>query len=225
MRQSDKNPAGDGGVFSCPRNGNSRLLRKIAIHHKYITIIASIASGTNPLSRLPRFVQALLCVIGGLIAAGVLHSLVVLGFFACCVLPLFPPVSRCEVARTASPLPGLDAVLFETNGGATTSFGYDVYVVTAGHLVQRSDRPVASVYGAHPSRFAPGVNLRWHDADLLIAEYLHAYSVEQPKPTVRIGNRTVRIELRDGIDVTSTPTGSMERNLRLQSSEVSCSIK
>jgi hypothetical protein len=38
-------------------------------------------------------------------------------------------VSRDEVARVASPDGRVEAVLIETNGGATTSFGYEVHVV------------------------------------------------------------------------------------------------
>ena len=44
---------------------------------------------------------------------------IVLALLAGCGL-----VSRDEVARVASPYGGVEAVLIETNGGATTSFGY-----------------------------------------------------------------------------------------------------
>jgi hypothetical protein len=41
-------------------------------------------------------------------------------------------VSRDEVARVAAPGGQVEAVLVETNGGATTSFGYEVHVVERG---------------------------------------------------------------------------------------------
>jgi hypothetical protein len=43
-----------------------------------------------------------------------------------------PRVSSYEVGRTASPNGSLEAILTETNGGATTSFGYEVSVGTKG---------------------------------------------------------------------------------------------
>ena len=42
-------------------------------------------------------------------------------------------VSRDEVAVVASPDRPLEAVLIETNGGATTSFGYEIWVREKGH--------------------------------------------------------------------------------------------
>ena len=37
-----------------------------------------------------------------------------------------------EVARVLHPQANVDAVLVETNGGATTSFGYEVFVLSRG---------------------------------------------------------------------------------------------
>ena len=42
-----------------------------------------------------------------------------------------------EVSRVSSPDGKVDAVLVETNGGATTSFGYRVFIATPGEKVDR----------------------------------------------------------------------------------------
>jgi hypothetical protein len=53
--------------------------------------------------------------------------------------------NRLGSARVASPDGRVEAVLVETSGGATTSFGYEVHVVEKGRPA--GDR-VAWVYGA-----------------------------------------------------------------------------
>ncbi len=53
-----------------------------------------------------------------------------------------------EVARASNSNANVDAVLVETNGGATTSFGYEVFVLPRGQKPKRSDHVVASLYGA-----------------------------------------------------------------------------
>jgi hypothetical protein len=59
----------------------------------------------------------------------------------------FAGVSRDEVARVTSPDGTVDAVLVEVNGGATTSFGYQVFLVQRGG--KRSDpSEVAELYEA-----------------------------------------------------------------------------
>ena len=67
--------------------------------------------------------------------------------------------SKDEVARVVSPSGNIDAVLFETNGGATISFGYEVYVVE--HGTQPSGSPVVLLYGAARNQHAYGANLSW----------------------------------------------------------------
>jgi hypothetical protein len=54
------------------------------------------------------------------------YSVALLPMITACLLM---GASRDEVARASSSAGDLDAVLVETNGGATTSFGYFVYVV------------------------------------------------------------------------------------------------
>jgi len=52
-----------------------------------------------------------------------------------------------EVGRTTSPSGNVDAVLVEGSGGATTSYGYEVFVVPAGKSTWLQKK-VAFLYGA-----------------------------------------------------------------------------
>jgi hypothetical protein len=79
-----------------------------------------------------------------------------------------------EVARVPHPNANVDAVLVETNGGATTSFGYEVFIFPRGQKPRRSDHAVVSLYGAGRSDHAYGANLRWAPNDTLVVEYLDA---------------------------------------------------
>jgi len=121
-------------------------------------------------------------------------------------------VSRDEVARSHSPAGGVDAVLMETNGGATTSFGYEVYLVPAGEAARRGTR-VASLYAAMRNENAYGANLRWADANTLVVEYLQARSAELTRRHLRIGGRRVRTILRAGVRDPNAPGGGMLYNL------------
>jgi hypothetical protein len=121
--------------------------------------------------------------------------------------------SEDEVARLAAPSGDVEAVIVETNGGATTSFGYGVYVV------ERRDRPssssqVASFYGAHRSDTAYGVNLRWESNDTLAVEYLGAKSANLLRPVVRAARRPIAVSLRSGVQDNDAPSGGMLFNLR-----------
>ena len=127
------------------------------------------------------------------------------------LLGCFGPSSD-EVARARSPGGSLEAVVIETNGGATTSFGYEIYVVPAGSAV-RKGRRVASLYGAVRNQHAYGVNLRWLTPDSLNVEYLRAKSakLEGPFP-FELANQSVSVGLAEGVDDPSAPSGGMLYN-------------
>lgn len=140
-----------------------------------------------------------------------------LAYLGLCLVPiaalwtLLPGgTSRTEVARLASPDGSLEAVLIETNGGATTSFGYLIYVVPAGET--RSRQEAASLYAAKRSGCAYGVNLRWAAPDRLVAEYYDAKLAEIAED--RPDQRHVSVELRPGINDPNAPCGGMEYNIR-----------
>ena len=138
-----------------------------------------------------------------------------LGLFIAGCLDLGSP-SRDEVARVASPSGQAEAVLIERNGGATTSFGYQVYLVRRGQQFQKGQQ-VATLYGAFRNDNAYGVNLRWRDEQTLALEFLGTRSLDISRPVVRIGNNEVRITSHGGVSDPSAPAGGMLYNLSRKS--------
>lgn len=106
----------------------------------------------------------------------------------------------------------LDAVLVEVNGGATTSFGYDIHVVARGDSA--GGRPVASLYGAARSDSAYGANLRWGDERTLAVEFFSAREVTRHVSSIEVADRTVRVALRSGVSDPTAPPGGMLYNLQ-----------
>jgi hypothetical protein len=131
--------------------------------------------------------------------------LITLTVFAGCGL-----VSRHEVVRVLSPDGRIVAVLVETNGGATTSFGYEVRVL--GKDSYRGEE-VAWLYGAARSNSAAGANLRWAKDNELLVEYLRAREERLEKSIVHVAGRDVRIALRNGVTDAAAPAGGMLYNL------------
>ena len=105
--------------------------------------------------------------------------------------------ARDEVARVSSPSRRVEAVLIQTNGGATTSFGYEVHVVEPGRKASRG-REVAYLYGATRSATASGANLKWLSANELIVEYESARITRLQQPSVDIAGQRIRVLLRPG---------------------------
>jgi len=134
-------------------------------------------------------------------------TLVFVGLTAGCFL-----TSEDEVARVTSPSGRLDAVLVETNGGATTSFGYYAYVVTHGEKYRLRPR-VADLYGAGRSHQASGANLRWEGSRQLIIEYLTARQEHLDRRLAVVGSDTISVSLRSGVIDTTAPGGGMLYNL------------
>lgn len=122
-------------------------------------------------------------------------------------------VSHDEVARATSPDGLIDAVLVETNGGATTSFGYEIHVVPSGGGPSASSE-AAFLYGAVRSPQAYGANLRWAAPTSLAVEYLSARSAELKRPPAIVAGREIVVHLVDGVSDPSAPPGGMLYNLR-----------
>ena len=138
---------------------------------------------------------------GGLLLLGVA---VIVVFYI-----LFSP-RRDEVYRVASPSGDFVATVIEINGGATTSFGYEVRITRKGFSVGSTE--VASLYDAVRSDRAYGVNLRWVSDQELHVEYQTAQSAEV-LPS-RILAPSVHVVLEPGISDPSAPPGGMLYNLQ-----------
>lgn len=128
-----------------------------------------------------------------------------------CFFPDFD-VSRDEVSRVVSPSGRIDAVLVEINGGATTSFGYNVFLVTAGGKFSDGIE-VASLYGATRNDSAYGANLKWDGAQKLVVEYFRAKDEPSFKNTANIAGEQFQVSLRSGVKDPNAPAGGMLYNL------------
>lgn len=117
-----------------------------------------------------------------------------------------PLVSRDEVARIASPDGRVEAVLVETNGGATTSFGYEVHVVGKG--LPAGNR-VAWLYRARRNANAYGAKLRWAGENQLVTEFLEAREQVLEQSSARVWGRNIEVSLRSGVDDPGALAGAM----------------
>ena len=120
-------------------------------------------------------------------------------------------VSHDEVARVWSPNGEVAATLFEENGGATTSFGYEVEL---GSKNGSERKLVAQVYGAQRNEEAYGANLRWVDNNILVIECLKTKTPSTINSPVNFDNQKVEVILRTGIEDKEAPPGGMKFNMR-----------
>lgn len=129
--------------------------------------------------------------------------------FGFCLL-LDACVSRVEVARVVSADGGLVATVTETNGGATTDFGYAVEVRR--NWPVGWSRRVADFYGATRNDCAYGVNVRWIDNGSLSIEYQQAKDADVVD-RIHVLGRPVRVVVRSGVNDPAAPCGGVAYNL------------
>jgi hypothetical protein len=108
-------------------------------------------------------------------------------------------VSNEEIARVRSPSNDLDAVVLETNGGATTAFGYRVHVVPAGRSAFWGAQ-VASLESVATCAGARGVAPHWAAADRLDLEYRAARSAHLGSPSLTMKGHTLTVRLAPDTD-------------------------
>jgi hypothetical protein len=108
----------------------------------------------------------------------------------------------------------MEAVLTETNGGGTTSFGYEVSV---GEKGAKRFTDVATLYGALRNEQAYGVNLRWIGEYVLSIQYFRARAVRNVSKSVTIGGQQIKIDLESGVNDPTAPSGGMHYNQTEQS--------
>lgn len=157
---------------------------------------------------MPRPLKWILWVVGTLVSLAAGAVLLIAWLFS----GLVGEPSKDEVARVVSPSGNIDAVLFETNGGATTSFGYEVYVVE--HGAQPSGSSAVSLYGAVRNHRAYGANLSWPSSNSLAVEYLSAESANVNTDTQSVGMQAIHVVLREGVTDNAALPGGMLYNLR-----------
>jgi hypothetical protein len=118
-----------------------------------------------------------------------------------------------EVKRVSNEAGDIDAVLVETNGGATTSFGYEIFLLPRGEKAERGHE-IASLYGAARNEMAYGLNLRWEAQNRLAVEFLESRRVMAPAGPVRVSGQEVTVELKAGVSDPNAPPGGMLQNLQ-----------
>jgi hypothetical protein len=119
-----------------------------------------------------------------------------------------------EVARAVSPNGAFAAVLTESNGGATTSFGYNVSV---GSATTTKPTRVASLYGAVRNSQAYGVDLHWTNEHTLHIQYCKAEAVSNVLTSANIDGQHIEIVLDSGVEDSKAPPGGMLFNLQKHS--------
>lgn len=122
-----------------------------------------------------------------------------------------------EVARVPSPDGVLEAVVVRLNCGATTNYGYSVYLVAKGRIVaERVDWPVIkrtrvafidnaskeSSISSEKYAWAHGLDVHWLAMDQVAIEYSSARK-STVEPTFVADDRTVHIEIHEGIEYPS----------------------
>ena len=122
-------------------------------------------------------------------------------------------VSIDEVNRVNSPNNKFVAILYETNGGATTSFGYEVYVKKKTET-DRSKKLVATLYGAVRSQSAYGVNLVWKSNKNLSIEYYKAKTINKVNNILNFNDDQISINVNNNIIDTLASAGGMLYNLK-----------
>jgi hypothetical protein len=120
-----------------------------------------------------------------------------------------PDASGNEVARVISPDGLVDAVLTESNGGATTSFGY---VVALAPRDGSQRHHVADLYGATRSPQAYGVNLRWASADHLDIDFFSSKTPPTLYSPVTVSGKRITVTLHSGVIDSEAPPGGMLHN-------------
>jgi len=145
-----------------------------------------------------------------------LQTIAILSFaalFCLFVMYLVFAPSEDEVARVPSPDKKFEAVLTEINGGATTSFGYSIYIVKRGQSTFWH-KSVAYLYGAIRNNNAYGINLKWNNPGELAIEYLKAQSADLIKSNIEIDSSVVKVFLKSDVTDESAPPGGMLYNLK-----------
>jgi hypothetical protein len=115
------------------------------------------------------------------------------------------------VANVKSPDGKVEAILGEINGGATTSFGYEISLrgVSPGQDPVR----VARLYDAVRNESAYGVNLVWRNSQTLEVQYWKAENAETEHASISVGGQSITVRLKAGVLDKSAPAGGMDYNL------------
>ena len=118
-----------------------------------------------------------------------------------------------DVVRTETTPDGrYVAELVEENGGATTSFGYEVLIRRKGSR-QEPDWVVYG-YGTSRSKSAYGMNLSWVSDNELLVSYHKTRELNTRDEPLTLDGRTFKVTVRGGVLDETAPPGGMLWNLQ-----------
>ncbi|MFC5060931.1 hypothetical protein [Actinomycetospora atypica] len=115
-----------------------------------------------------------------------------------------PSPTRTEVLRVPSADAALDAVVVQTDAGATTSFGYLLSVVP--HGCAAAPDPALRVVDATRNPAAAGLGVRWTGPRALVVEFLDARFADPPTPVTAAG---ITVDVHPGVPDPAAPPGPM----------------
>jgi hypothetical protein len=115
--------------------------------------------------------------------------------------------AREERAWANSPDGQTHAILIETDGGATTSFGYLVELHPSDHQGQVPVR-VADFYRV-VSDCDYGLDMRWADANTLILRLRSASQMHVDR-LASVGEKTIRVVVQTGVGQSAEPCRGMK---------------
>lgn len=103
------------------------------------------------------------------------------------------------------------AELIEENGGATTSFGYEVRIRAAAS--HRGGDWVVYGYGTLRNKGAYGMNMSWVSNDELLVSYYTTRELNTLDEPLTLDGRTFKVTVRGGVEDKTAPSGGMLWNL------------
>ncbi len=136
-----------------------------------------------------------------------MRHLIVLFSLVICSCNIAGGVSHEERAWANSPDEKTHAILIETNGGATTTFGYLVELHPSDHRGQKPVR-VADFYRVN-SQCEYGLHMRWRDANTLVLGFVSADQMHVSK-SADVGGKDVRIIVEAGEGEYTDPCRGMK---------------
>ena len=116
-------------------------------------------------------------------------------------------VGHEERAWASSPDGRTHAILIETNGGATTAFGYLVELHPSDHQGQKPVR-VADFYRVN-SDCEYGLGMRWKDANTLLLGIGSAAQMHVDQ-SVTVGGKQIRVSVETGVGDAADPCRGMK---------------
>lgn len=122
-----------------------------------------------------------------------------------------------EVYRELSPSGDFEIIVVEGNGGAISSFWYNVYIVKRGSSINLFSSNVAYYYGALRNDCAYGINVGWESENIVLIEY-YSSEISELETSIIIDDKKIKIVSNNNVVDEFAPPGGMLYNLENESS-------